>query len=241
MEKEDIKGVLMSLEFEIAMLPYCSMSELVDFYEMLADKYSFRVSDYFIVKNEIFKEVQVNGGSTTTSFLSKNKVTGIDYEFLDFRFNEELKIDEIEHDNINYVGRSDFNRNSYFTTKVLIEKIQLLIKRDDTKDKILEFFNYIKDNCFPNMGGYAAIETCFILGSTYTEKGDIQFAMYFFNLMNEIRQDIADSTIGGFYKSACELLISFNLNNEALQMINKGLELYPKLSVKKIKKYLENK
>ena len=147
----------------------------------------------------------------------------------------EENIDFIMLEHLNYKGRSDFNRNSYFTTNILIEKIQSMISRNFTNDKILYVFDLIKEKCFQNMGGYAAIECCNAIAYSFAESGNIAESLKYFTLIIIHKSDIADSTVGGFYKSAAEYYIDLGYKKEALIMIDMGLEIYPKLAVKKLR------
>jgi hypothetical protein len=57
--------------------------------------------------------------------------------------------------------------------------------------------------------------------------------------MKEINS-ISEITISEFYKKAAMLFYDKGLNPETLELLKFGLELNPKLSVKKIMKNLEN-
>lgn len=235
MKKDEIYEILIIVESEFATLPYFNMSELVTYYEELAEKYSFSVSDYLIEKSEEFNEKNENGEVTTTSIFLKHKLVGIDYEFLDFRHNDELKIENIIIEHLNYKGRSDFNCNSYFTSNVLIEKLQSMITRNFSNDSISNVFNFIKQNCFQNMDGFAAIQCCNEIAYSFAENGNIAESLKYFSLIIIHKSDIADSTVGGFYKSAAEYYFDLGYKKEALIMIDMGLEIYPKLAVKKLR------
>ena len=239
MEKNGIYEILKNIDSEFTTLPYFDMSELVFYYQELAEKYSFSVSDYIIEKTEVFKETIANGGINTTSIFLKHKLVGIDYDFLDFRHNDELKIENILLEHLNYKGRTDFNRNSYFTANILIEKIQSMISRNFTNDEILNVFCIIEEKCFQNMGGYASIQCCNEIAYSFAENGNIAESLKYFKLIKIHKADIADSTVGSLYKSAAELYIDLGYNNEALIMIDMGLEIYPKLSVKKLRKLIQ--
>jgi tetratricopeptide (TPR) repeat protein len=169
----------------------------------------------------------------------KYKLIGIDYEFLDFRYNDELKIENILIEHINYKGRRDFNNNSYFTTNILIEKIQSMVIRNFTNEIIFNIFNLINEKCFQNIGGYAAIQCCNEIAYSFAENGNITESLKYFNLIIIHKSDIADSTVGGFYKLAAEYYINLGYKKEALIMIDMGLRIYPKLAVKKMKKLID--
>lgn len=236
MKKVEIYEILKIVESKFATLPFFNMSDLVTYYQELAEKYSFDVSDYIIEKSEVlFNEKTVNGEVTTTHGFMKYKLVGIDYDFLDFRHNDELSIENLMVEHLNYKGRSDFNRNSYFTANILIEKIQSMISRNFTNDKILYVFDLIKEKCFQNMGGYAAIQCCNEIAYSFAENGNIAESLKYFTLIIIHKSDIADSTVGGFYKSAAEYYFNLDYKKEALTMIDMGLEIYPKLAVKKLR------
>jgi tetratricopeptide (TPR) repeat protein len=239
MNKNELYEILKIVDSEFATLPYFSMSELVTYYQELAEKYSFSISDYVIEKTEIFNETITIGESTKTSMFLRYKLIGIDYEFLDFRYNDELKIENVLTEHINYKGRRDFNSNSYFTTNILIEKIQSMITRNFPNEIILDIFNLINEKCFQNIGGYAAIQCCNEIAYSFAENGNIAESLKYFNLIIIHKSDIADSTVGGFYKSAAEYYFDLGYKKEALIMIDMGLEIYPKLAVKKMKKLID--
>lgn len=235
MKKVEIYEILKIVESKFATLPFFNMSELITYYQELAELYAFGVSDYVIEKSEVFYEKIVNGDVTTTYGSMKYKLVGIDYDFLDFLHNDELSIENIMLEHLNYKGRSDFNRNSYFTANILIEKIQSMISRNFTNDKILYVFDLIKEKCFQNMGGYAAIQCCNEIAYSFAENGNIAESLKYFNLIIIHKSDIADSTVGGFYKSAAEYYFDLGYKKEALIMIDMGLKIYPKLAVKKLR------
>lgn len=239
MEKKEILNVLTVLESEFDSLPSFDAVELNNFYQQLSDKYLFSVSEYFILRSESSKIIESNGELIHFRSSTRYKIVGIDYGFLDFCFSDEFNVLDIDDANLEYKGRYDFNRYSYFTCKILIDKMISMIDKTISNEKILERFKVLKDKCFPNMGGYAAIDACFKLGSKYAENGNLEMSLFFFNQMSENRKDIAASTIGNFYKTAAEEFMSLKQNNHALQMIDIGLKLYPKLSVKKMKNLLE--
>jgi tetratricopeptide (TPR) repeat protein len=235
MKKVEIYEILKIVESEFVALPFFNMSELVTYYEELAELYSFNVSNYVIEKSETIYEKSYNGEVNITSIFLKYKLVGIDYNFLDFCHNDELKIENILIENLNYKGRSDFNRNSYFTTNLLTEKVQSMISRNFSNDKISDVFNFIMENCFPNIGGYAAIQCCNEIAYSFIENGNIAESLKYFTSIINHKSDIADSTVGGFYKSAAEYYFDLGYKKEALIMIDIGLEIYPKLAVKKLR------
>lgn len=236
MKKVEIYEILKIVESKFATLPFFNMSELITYYQELAELYAFGVSDYVIEKSEVLFNEKIDNGDVTTTYGSmKYKLVGIDYDFLDFRHNDELGIENIILEHLNYKGRSDFNRNSYFTTNLLIEKIQSMITRNFSNDAISNVFNFMKENCFQNMGGFAAIQCCNEIAYSFAENGNIAESLKYFTLIIIHKSDIADSTVGGFYKSAAEYYFDLGYKKEALIMIDMGLEIYPKLAVKKLR------
>jgi len=206
------------------------------------------VSQFLIVqrKSEIYLE---NEKSNSDDF-SSNKIgiiyaftiLNIDYEYLDFLFNDSLTISDLSTENketrieIIYNGRNEFNNNSYRTADIIVHKIISFIENDKNID---ELFNYLKKNCYPNMGGYAAVENSFLIGNLYFEKNNYEYSIKYFSEMKTVKS-ISEITISEFYKEAATLFFDKGHKSEALKMIDYGLELNPKLSVKKMKKSLDN-
>ena len=74
----------------------CKMTDIVKYYDELNDKYDFNMSQFLIVgmKTEINsnKTLLTNDGNSYSIEMSISylfKVLGIDYEFLDFLYNDE--------------------------------------------------------------------------------------------------------------------------------------------------------
>lgn len=249
MEKESLLQSLREIEelykdFSMS----CKMTDIVKYYDELNDKYDFNMSQFLIVgmKTEINsnKTLLTNDGNSYSIEMSITylfKVLGIDFEFLDFLYNDELSIadksynDEVSQFEHVYKGRREFNLNSYTTADILMSKIADSIEIN--KD-ITQLYNFIDNTCYPNMGGYAAVENAFLIGSLFFEKCNYTNSILYFEKMKEVKS-ISEITISEFYKKVALLFFNKGLNLETLMLLKYGLELNPKLSVKKMMKLIQ--
>ena len=249
MEKESLLQSLREIEelykdFSMS----CKMTDIVKYYDELNDKYDFNMSQFLIVgmktETNSNKTLLTNDGNSYSIEMSISylfKVLGIDFEFLDFLYNDEFSIadksynDEVSQFEHVYKGRREFSSNSYTTADILMSKIANSIERN--KD-ITQLYNFIDNTCYPNMGGYAAVENAFFIGSLYFEKGNYTNSILYFEKMKEVKS-ISEITISEFYKKAALLFFDKGLNSETLILLKNGLELNPKLSVKKIMKLVQ--
>jgi hypothetical protein len=228
------------------------MSELIEYFNQLQNKYEneynieFEIDliDFIIYKNtSSIKKSSYNNGNgeleEKTEFSIKNQLIGIDYEFLDFYFNNDVEINNIDKVDTIYKGREDFNNNSYLTTTILLNKIHYILINDGDEEKIKKIFNILKDKCFENIGDYKKLESCFEIGYGLIEINKIESSLYYFNLMNKLKIDISINTIAEFYKEAAEVFIELNLKKEGKLMIDEGLKLNSKISFKKLLKLCE--
>lgn len=226
----------------------CKMSDIVKFYDELNETSQYDMSQFLVIemKTEIgYKYLSAMNGDLYSNNLEVFyvfKVLGVDYDFLEFLYNNELIIsdksydDEVNKIRVVYNGRREFNSNSYQTSEILMNKIEIRIKESRDIDDI---FNYLNKNCYPNIGGYVQVENAFIIGNLYFEVDKYSNSIVYFKKMKEINS-ISEITISEFYKKAAMLFYDKGLNSEALELLEFGLELNPKLSVKKIMKNLEN-
>jgi tetratricopeptide (TPR) repeat protein len=248
MKKENLLEILKSIESEIKDFTFNGkMTDIIKFYDELQNKFEYDISQFLITqkKSEIYvgSEAVNDDGINSKSFgvFYVFKVIGIDYEYYDFLFNDELSIDDKSYDDkenridVIYNGRKEFSYNSYETADILMSKI---IDRIEKGKNIEEFFNYIQKNCYPNIGGYVAVENAYLIGSLYCEKSEIKVSAKFFEQMKKVKT-ISEITISEFYKKAANLYFERGYKAEALKMIESGLVLNPKLSVKKMKKNIE--
>jgi len=224
-------------------------TDIISFYDEINEKYEYDISQFLIIqkKSEILienKPKNIDGSSIISFSTTYNlKVLGIDYEFLEFLFNDGLAladknlINEGSKTEIIFNGRVIFKRNSYETSDILMSKIINSINYDKNID---ELYAFIENNCYPNMGGYAAVENAFIIGSLYFEKYDYKHSYDYFNKMKNV-DSISKLTISDFYKKAATLFYEKELYSEALKLIETGIGLNSKLSVKKMKSKIENK
>lgn len=248
MEKENLLEILKSIELEIRDFTFNGkMTDIIKFYDELQNKFEYNISQFLItqrkseiyVGNESINDDGINSKSFGVFYVFK--VIGIDYEYYDFLFNDELSIDDKSYDDkenridVIYNGRKEFSYNSYETADILMSKI---IDRIEKGKNIDEFFNYIQKNCYPKMGGYAAVENAYLIGLLYFEKNEIEISTQFFEQMREVKT-ISEITISEFYKKAANLFYDKGFKAEALKMIESGLVMNPKLSVKKMKKNIE--
>lgn len=236
--EESLKGFTMN----------CKMTDIVKFYDELNETSQYNISQFLVIemkseigyKNEpiMNEDYYINNLEIFYVF----KVLGVDYDFLEFFFNDELSIsdksydDEVNKLKVIYNGRQEFNSNSYATSEILMSKIASRISQSLD---ITDMFDYLINNCYPNMGGYAAVENAFIIGNLYFEGDKYSNSIIYFKKMKEINS-ISEITISEFYKKAAMLFYDKGLNPETLELLKFGLELNPKLSVKKIMKNLES-
>jgi hypothetical protein len=103
---------------------------------------------------------------------------------------------------------------------------------------ITQIYKIIDSMCYPNMGGYAAVENAFLIGSLYFEKSDYSNSIFYFEKMKGVKS-ISVVTISEFYKKAGLLFFNKGLNSQTVILLKYGLDLNPKLSVKKIMKLIE--
>jgi hypothetical protein len=248
MKKNNLLDILKTLDSELKDFTFNGkMTDIIKFYDELRNKVQYDISQFLIVqrKSEIYVEnesVSEDGNhSKTFGVFYVFKVLGIDYEYFDFLFNDEFSIvDKSYEDTENkieviYNGRKEFSYNSYDTADILMSKIIERIEKDKTID---EFYGYIKKYCYPNMGGYAAVENDFLIGTLFFEKNVIKASLRYFEQMKKV-ESISELTISEFYKKAAILFYDKGLKTEALKMIESGLTLNPKLSVKNMKKNIE--
>lgn len=236
--EESLKGFTMN----------CKMTDIVKFYDKLNEFSQYNISQFLVIemKSEIgYKNEPIMNGDHYTNNLEifyVFKVLGVDYGFLEFLYNDELSIsdksydDEVNKLRVIYNGRREFNSNSYATSEILMSKIASRISQSLD---ITDMFDYLINNCYPNMGGYVAVENAFIIGNLYFEGDKYSNSIVYFKKMKEINS-ISEITISEFYKKAAMLFYDKGLNSETLELLKFGLELNPKLSVKKIMKNLEN-
>jgi hypothetical protein len=248
MEKDNLLEILKNLDLELKDFTFNGkMTDIIKFYDELRNRFQYDISQFLIIqrKSEIYIEkesVNVDGShSKTFGVFYVFKVLGIDYEYYDFLFNDEFNIVDKSYDDqenkieVVYNGRREFSHNSYETADILMSKIVDRIEKDKN---INEFFDYINKFCYPNMGGYAAVENAFLIGTLYFEKNEIKASLKYFEQMKKVKS-ISELTISEFYKKAANLFYDKGFKEEALKMIESGLVLNPKLSVKKMKKNIE--
>jgi hypothetical protein len=248
MEKANLLEILKTLDSELKDFTFNGkMTDLIKLYDELHNKYQYDISQFLIIqrKSETYIEnesVNVDGShSKTFGIFYVFKILGIDYEYYDFLFNDEFSIADKSSDDsenkieIVYNGRKEFSHNSYKTADILMSKI---IDRIEKNKNINEFFEYIKLFCYPNMGGYAAVENAFLIGALYFEKNETKKSVKYFEQMKKVKS-ISELTISEFYKKAAYLFYDKGFKEEALNMIESGLILNPKISVKKMKKNIE--
>lgn len=236
--EESLKGFTMN----------CKMTDIVKFYDKLNESSQYNISQFLVIemKSEIgYKNEPIMNGDHYTNNLEifyVFKVLGVDFGFIEFLNNDELSIsdksydDEVNKLRVIYNGRQEFNSNSYATSEILMSKIASRISQGFD---ITDMFDYLINNCYPNMGGYAEVENAFIIGALYFEADKYSNSIFYFKKMKEITS-ISEITISEFYKKAAMLFYDKDLNSESLELLKIGLELNPKLSVKKIMKNLEN-
>jgi hypothetical protein len=228
------------------------MNELIEYFNQLQSDYESKYNiefeidliDFIVYKNtSSIKKSSYNNENgeleEKTEFSIKNQILEIDYEFLDFYFNDEIEIKDINKEDIIYKGREDFNNNSYLTNTILLNKIHYILSDNGDEEKIKKIFNILKDRCFENIGDYKKIESCFEVGYGLVEINKIESSLYYFNLMNKLNVDISKNTLAEFYKSAAEIMIELDFKKEGELMIDEGLKLESKVSFKKLLKLCE--
>lgn len=248
MDKQSLYGNLKTIEESLKDFSmYCKFTDIVKFYDELNETSQYNISQFLVIemKSEVGYKTEpvLNEGlySSNHEIFYAFKVLGVDYDFLEFIYNDELLIsdksydDEINKLRVVYNGRREFNSNSYATSEILMEKIASRISRSLD---IADIFNYLDANCYPNMGGYVAVENAYIIGDLYFQRDEYSNSIHYFKMMKEINS-ISEVTISEFYKKAAMLFYGKGLNSETLELLKFGLELNPKLSVKKIMKSLE--
>lgn len=235
MDKDQLLVTLASLESSIDFSIQYKITDLIELLREISDKSSFDVSQFIITKSVVDIHRASGEDFEKTTFKSLDQVVGIDYDYVNFLYNNELYVDQKDEDGLNYWGRRLFNGYSYYSADVLCEKaLRVLDERSDVGE-VERIFEIISSKCFPKMGGYAAMEICFDISTAFLEKGLLKESVDWYYKIEKFRSDISDSTVASFYKLAAELFLDKNLNEEALLMIDKGLSIDPKLSVKKIR------
>ncbi len=250
--KEFLLKILNEIELQISKDKLFKMSELVDYFNQIQNQYEnkyeieFEINliDFIIYKQTSFIDKsnynnEDGGLEEKTTFSIKNQIIGFDYEFLNFYFNKDLEIKNLNEEFVIYKGREDFNYNSYLTNTILLNKIHYVLIDEGNEEKIKKIFNTLKDKCFENIGDYKKIESCFEVGYGLLEIKKIESSLYYFNLMNSLNVDISKNTLAEYYKSAAELMIELDFKKEGKLMIDEGLKLNSKISFKKLLKLCE--
>ncbi len=249
MDKDFLFQILNKLDVELKDFTLIGKeSDIINFYKELNNKYEYDLSQFLIIQRlHQIKTINQSLNDNTSNYqlyeiVYTFKIMGIDYDFFIFLFNDNISITDLSYadkqNNLEliYNGRREFGLNQYATTDILVSKIIDRIKKD--KD-IEELFNYLKKNCYPNVGGYTVLENAFLIGTEFFEKENIKSSLKYFELMKRVK-GISELTISEFYKKTASLFYEKGYKAEALAMINFGLELNPKLSVKNLIKKIEN-
>ena len=123
--------------------------------------------------------------------------------------------------------------NGYYkAASFIIENIELKLKYQYF-DVLFEEKLYNEFITVSDLNNYAKLNSIFSLGIAFAKGSELKKAENYFNLIEKTNFDLQPATVSEFYRNVGEYYIEINENEKALKWLKSGLEINPKLGVKK--------
>jgi hypothetical protein len=194
------------------------------------------LKDSFLEKlNESITDAEINIATDKMTVLEKISIAYTDKqqvipllsEILNFKMEDNFEM---------FIGKKKLK--NYYTALNLcqfniIEKIKAKrLEFDFEEDLILKTLTSELQN-------YARINSLFYLGLAFKMAEKQDKMNFYFKMISTDKYDLSPVTVSNYYKQIAEIFIELNDSFSALNWLNSGLDLNPKLSVKKLIKQLE--
>lgn len=196
------------------------------------------LKDSFLEKlNESIKDAEINIATDKRTVLEKINIAYADYqqiipllsEILNFKMEDNFEIPTGKKKLKNYytaLNLCQFN---------IIEKIKTKRMEFDFEEEL------ILKTLTSDLRNYARINSLFYLGFAFKMAEKQDKMNFYFKMISRDNYDLSPITVSNYYKQIAEIFIDLNDSISALIWLNAGLNLNPKLSVKKLIKQLEIK